>query len=56
MKFTFDVENREQLPFLDVLVTRNNNKLEFDIFKKIPAFRGTFLTILTIANNTIWPA
>ncbi|KAJ8948045.1 hypothetical protein NQ318_003379, partial [Aromia moschata] len=31
IKFTYEVEHNEQLPFLDVLVIRNSeNKLEFD--------------------------
>lgn len=35
VNFTYEIENNEQLPFLDVLVIRNNeNKLEFDIFRK----------------------
>ncbi|KAJ8960169.1 hypothetical protein NQ318_003891 [Aromia moschata] len=35
IKFTYDVEHNEQLPFLDVLVIRNSeNKLEFDVYRK----------------------
>ncbi|KAJ8938030.1 hypothetical protein NQ318_003334 [Aromia moschata] len=35
IKFTYEVEHNEQLPFLDVLVIRNcENKLEFDVYRK----------------------
>ncbi|KAJ8939624.1 hypothetical protein NQ318_010643 [Aromia moschata] len=35
IKFTYEVEHNEQLPFLDVLVIRNSeNKLEFDVYRK----------------------
>lgn len=35
IKFTYEIENNGQLPFLDVLVIRNTeNKLEFDIYRK----------------------
>ncbi|MBV2145343.1 MAG: hypothetical protein KTM48_01175, partial [Wolbachia endosymbiont of Pissodes strobi] len=35
IKFTYEVENNGQLPFLDTLVIRNdNNTLEFDIYRK----------------------
>ncbi|KAJ8959202.1 hypothetical protein NQ318_022464, partial [Aromia moschata] len=35
IKCTYKMEHNEQLPFLDVLVIRNNeNKLEFDVYRK----------------------
>ncbi|KAJ8949363.1 hypothetical protein NQ318_012027 [Aromia moschata] len=35
IKFTYEGEHNEQLPFLDVLVIRNSeNKLEFDVYRK----------------------
>lgn len=34
IKFTIEKENKDRLPFLDVLVIRNNNNLEIDIFRK----------------------
>ena len=35
VKFTYEMENNEQLPFLDSLVIRNReNKLEIDIYRK----------------------
>lgn len=34
IKFTYEIEKSEQLPFLDTLVIRNNNKLDFDIYRK----------------------
>ncbi|KAJ8962871.1 hypothetical protein NQ318_001279 [Aromia moschata] len=35
IKFTYEMEHNEQLPFLDVLVIRNSeNKLEFDVYRK----------------------
>ncbi|KAJ8961586.1 hypothetical protein NQ317_013064 [Molorchus minor] len=35
VNFTYEIENNAQLPFLDVLVIKNNqNNLEFDIYRK----------------------
>jgi hypothetical protein len=34
IKFTYEEENNGRLPFLDTIVIRNNNKLEFDIYRK----------------------
>ncbi|KAJ8983150.1 hypothetical protein NQ317_016249 [Molorchus minor] len=35
VNFTYEIENNGQLPFLDVLVIKNNqNNLEFDIYRK----------------------
>ncbi|KAJ8963809.1 hypothetical protein NQ317_000591 [Molorchus minor] len=35
VNFTYEIENNGQLPFLDVLVIKNNQKnLEFDIYRK----------------------
>ncbi|KAJ8909745.1 hypothetical protein NQ315_014014 [Exocentrus adspersus] len=34
IKFAHEIENNERLPFLDVLVIRKNNILEFDIYRK----------------------
>lgn len=35
IKFTYEIQNNEQLPFLDVLVIKNSeNTLEFDIYRK----------------------
>lgn len=35
IKFTYESESNGQLAFLDTLVIRNNNRLEFDIYRKI---------------------
>lgn len=34
IKFTYEIENNGQLPFLDTLVIRNKDRLEFDIYRK----------------------
>jgi hypothetical protein len=34
MKFTWEKEDNNCLPFLDTLVLRNNNILEFDVYRK----------------------
>ena len=34
IKFTCEIEKNGQLPFLDTLIIRNNNKIEFDIYRK----------------------
>ncbi|XP_065204080.1 uncharacterized protein LOC135834170 [Planococcus citri] len=34
IKFTYEYENNQQLPFLDILITRKDNKLEYDIYRK----------------------
>lgn len=34
INFTYEVENKGQLPFLDTLVIKNGNRLEFDVFRK----------------------
>ena len=34
IKFTCEIEKDGTLPFLDTLIIRNNNKLEFDIYRK----------------------
>lgn len=34
IKFTFEEEKEKKLPFLDLLIIINNNKIEFDIFRK----------------------
>ncbi|KAJ8951751.1 hypothetical protein NQ318_012602, partial [Aromia moschata] len=50
IKFTYEVEHNEQLPFLDVLVIRNNeNKLEFDVYRKETA------TLRYIPNDSHHP-
>ncbi|KAJ8939881.1 hypothetical protein NQ318_023221 [Aromia moschata] len=50
IKFTYEVEHNEQLPFLDVLVIRNSeNKLEFDVYRKETA------TLRYIPNDTHHP-
>ncbi|KAJ8957117.1 hypothetical protein NQ318_007333 [Aromia moschata] len=50
IKFTYEVEHNEQLPFLDVLVIRNSeNKLEFDVYRKETA------TLRYIPNNSHHP-
>ncbi|KAJ8933862.1 hypothetical protein NQ318_012433 [Aromia moschata] len=50
IKFTYEVEHNEQLPFLDVLVIRNSeNKLEFDVYKKETA------TLRYIPNDSHHP-
>ncbi|KAJ8952663.1 hypothetical protein NQ318_020978, partial [Aromia moschata] len=50
IKFTYEVEHNEQLPFLDVLVIRNSeNKLEFDVYRKETA------TLRYIPNDSHHP-
>ncbi|KAJ8933054.1 hypothetical protein NQ318_014942 [Aromia moschata] len=50
IKFTYEVEHNEQLPFLDVLVIRNiENKLEFDVYRKETA------TLRYIPNDSHHP-
>jgi hypothetical protein len=53
IKFTTEVESNENLPFLDVLVMRKNNKIEFDIYRnenpRIPI--DTSLKTLTIPHH-----
>ncbi|KAJ8953593.1 hypothetical protein NQ318_003017, partial [Aromia moschata] len=50
IKFTYEVEHNEQLPFLDVLVIKNSeNKLEFDVNRKETA------TLRYITNNSHHP-
>lgn len=34
IKFTIEMENDGKLPFLDLLIIRNDNKIEFDIYRK----------------------
>jgi hypothetical protein len=34
IKFTYELEKEGKLPFLDTLVIRNNNHLEFDVYRK----------------------
>jgi hypothetical protein len=34
IKFTWEKEDNNCLPFLDTLVLRNNNILEFDVYRK----------------------
>ncbi|KAJ8949459.1 hypothetical protein NQ318_007560 [Aromia moschata] len=50
IKFTYEMEHNEQLPFLDVLVIRNSeNKLEFDVYRKETA------TLRYIPNDSHHP-
>ncbi|KAJ8956538.1 hypothetical protein NQ318_019261, partial [Aromia moschata] len=50
IKFTYEVEHNEQLPFLDVLDIRNSeNKLEFDVYRKETA------TLRYIPNDSHHP-
>ncbi|KAJ8932560.1 hypothetical protein NQ318_011202 [Aromia moschata] len=50
IKFTYEVEHNEQLPFLDVLVIRNSeNKLDFDVYRKETA------TLRYIPNDSHHP-
>ncbi|KAJ8962492.1 hypothetical protein NQ318_000880 [Aromia moschata] len=50
IKFTYEVEHNEQLPFLDVLIIRNSeNKLEFDVYRKETA------TLRYISNDSHHP-
>ncbi|KAJ8952514.1 hypothetical protein NQ318_003310 [Aromia moschata] len=50
IKFTYQVEHNDQLPFLDVLVIRNSeNKLEFDVYRKETA------TLRYIPNDSHHP-
>ncbi|KAJ8961534.1 hypothetical protein NQ318_014785, partial [Aromia moschata] len=50
IKFTYEVEHNEQLPFLDVFVIRNSeNKLEFDVYRKETA------TLRYILNDSHHP-
>ena len=34
LQFTLDVETENKLPFLDVLIIRNADKLDFNIYRK----------------------
>ena len=34
IKFTYELESNSTLPFLDILVIRNINKLEFKVYRK----------------------
>lgn len=43
IKFTYEEENNSRLNFLDVTVIRNENKFEFDIFRK-PTNTGRYIT------------
>lgn len=43
IKFTYEVENDKKISFLDVLILRNNEKLEFDIYRK-PTHTNRFIT------------
>ncbi|KAJ8947216.1 hypothetical protein NQ318_001502 [Aromia moschata] len=50
IKFTYEMEHNEQLPFLDVLIIRNSeNKLEFDVYIKETA------TLRYILNDSHHP-
>ena len=34
INFTMEIEKSDYLPFLDLKIIKNNNKLEFGIFRK----------------------
>lgn len=42
IKFTHELESNNSLPFLDILLTRNNNKLEFKVYRK-PTCKNDYL-------------
>ena len=44
IKFTFEVEKNNKLSFLDVEISRENNKFTTSVFKK-PTFSGVFTNV-----------
>ena len=51
IKFTFEMENNNTLPFLDVQIIRIRNKLTFDVYRK-PTNKEGYIHFLSSHNET----
>ena len=51
MSFTYEVENDDKLPFLDILVTREENKYTTNIYRK-PTFSGLYTNFHSFLPET----
>ena len=50
-KFTYEIESNSTLPFLDILLIRNINKLEFKVYRK-PTCKNDQIHFYSHHNNT----
>ena len=55
INFTMEIEKFDYLPFLDLRIIKNNNKLEFGIFRKILMQTTTSKPITTTLSPTNMP-
>ena len=53
IKFTSKTENENSISFLDIKITRGNNKLMTSVYRR-PTFSGVFTTFLTETSSIKW--
>ena len=50
MSFTYEVENNDKLPFLDILVIREDKEFTTNIYRK-PTFSGLLLLYISFKHR-----